>query len=203
MEGWLARYPMTRGEGSLFLATRTGIAVSAVPVRAAGPPAPTWWTHHCAVAWTAAWVKVRGHDLVGARELLDGDEWSGEISWQDRSGFKTAKHRPDLVALRRGGRQIPIEVELTKKSAERLRAILWRHAVWRSGGQTGGVMYVCADEDGCERIKKHAADVGLFPGGGLRLELLDMIKSQALDGYQQAKASRTTPIPAGATASTG
>lgn len=39
LEGWLARYPMTRGEGSLFLATRAGIAVSGVPVRAACPPA--------------------------------------------------------------------------------------------------------------------------------------------------------------------
>ena len=26
-EGWLARYPMTRGEGCLFVATRTGVSV--------------------------------------------------------------------------------------------------------------------------------------------------------------------------------
>jgi hypothetical protein len=190
---------MTRGEGSLFLATRAGIAVSGVPVRAACPPAPTWWTHHCAVAWTAAWVKLRGHGLIGARELLDGDQWSGEISWRDRSGFKTAKHRPDLVACRSGGRPIPIEVELTKKSAARLRAVLERHAVWRSGGQTGGVMYVCADAEGCERVKKHAADVGLFIGGGLRLELLDTIKSHVLAGYEAARAERLSKSSAATT----
>ena len=74
----------------------------------------------------------------------NGDEWSGEISWRDRSGFKNAKHRPDLIACHRGGGRIAIEVELTKKSAERLRAILSRHAVWRSLGQSGGVIYVCA-----------------------------------------------------------
>jgi hypothetical protein len=50
-EGWLARYPMTRGDGSLFQATRTGVTVVALPVRPAGPPAATWWAHHCAVAW--------------------------------------------------------------------------------------------------------------------------------------------------------
>src|SRR5947209_4869313 len=114
--GWLARHAMTRGGGSLFLATRTGIAVAAVPVRAAGRPAPTWWAHHCAVAWMAAWLKLRGHDLLGSRELLDGDEWSGEISWRDRSGYKNAKHRPDLIACPRGGGRIAIEVELAKKS---------------------------------------------------------------------------------------
>lgn len=33
--------------------------------------------------------------------------WSGEISWRDRSGFKTAKHRPDLVACRPRARVNP------------------------------------------------------------------------------------------------
>src|SRR5947209_9223694 len=113
---------MTRGSGSLFLATRTGIAVAAVPVRPAGLPAPTWWAHHCAVAWMAAWVKLRGHELLGARELLEGDEWSGEISWRDRSGFKTASHRPDLIVFGRKGGRFAIEVELAKKSGQRLRA---------------------------------------------------------------------------------
>lgn len=171
---------MTRGKGSLFLATRTGITVAAVPVRAAGPPAPTWWAHHCAVAWMAAWLKLRGHGVLGGRELLEGDEWSGEISWQDRSGYKNARHRPDLIACDRGGGRIAIEVELTKKSAARLRAILWRHAMWRSNGQTGGVVYVCADHEGCRRITTLAAGAGLGKGRGLRIELLDTIKSQAL-----------------------
>jgi hypothetical protein len=189
--GWLARYPMKRGEGSLFQATRLGVAVAEVSVAAAGAPAPTWWAHHCGVAWMAAWVKLRGHDLIGARELLDYDEWSGEIRWWDHSGSKKSRHRPDLVARRRTGGQVAIEVELTKKSVERLRAILARHAAWRSGGQTGGVFYVCPDADACERIKKYAAEVGLFDGGGLRLELLDVIKAQALAGYEEIRAART------------
>src|SRR5438270_10606752 len=59
-EGWLERQPMTRGQGSLFLATRTGVRMTAIPLRAASTPAPTWWAHHCACAWAAAWLTVRG-----------------------------------------------------------------------------------------------------------------------------------------------
>lgn len=189
-EGWLARYPMTRGQGSLFLATRTGTAVAGVPARAAGPPAPTWWAHHCAVAWTAAWVKVRGHDLIGARELLNGDRWSGEISWHDRNGFRRAQHRPDLIVLVRTGGRLATEVELTNKSSPRLRAILVRHAAWCSSGQTDGVFYVCADDDGSRRVKEFGADVGLLEDRGLlRVELLDTIKAQALAHYKEMKAS--------------
>jgi hypothetical protein len=32
-EGWLARFPMTRGEGSLFVATWTGISVLGLRLR--------------------------------------------------------------------------------------------------------------------------------------------------------------------------
>ena len=158
--------------------------------RAAGPPAPTWWAHHCAVAWMAAWVKLRGHGLLGARELLVDDEWSGEISWRDSSGFEEASHRPDLIVLARTGGRVAIEVELTKKSVERLRAILARHALWRTMRLTGGVIYVCADRDGCKRIAKHGADVGIAKGRGLRVELLDTIKAQALGACEEVRATR-------------
>jgi hypothetical protein len=35
-EGWLERYPMTRGEGSLFVATRAGVAMVGIAVRGGG-----------------------------------------------------------------------------------------------------------------------------------------------------------------------
>jgi hypothetical protein len=138
----------------------------------------------------AAWVKLRGHELLGARELLEDDEWSGEISWHDRSGFKNATHRPDLIALHRAGGRFPVEVELTKKSAGRLRTILMRHAVWRSSRKSGGVIYVCADQAGRERIARHGADVGIARGRGLRVELLDSIKDQALAAGEAVRATR-------------
>ena len=63
--GWLERVSMVCGEGSLFFATRTGVRVLGLPLIACTTPAPTWWSHHIACAWTAAWLKVRGRDFLG------------------------------------------------------------------------------------------------------------------------------------------
>ena len=54
--GWLARHRMTRGQGSLLAATRRGVRMSGLAVSAPATPAPTWWAHDCACAWTAAWL---------------------------------------------------------------------------------------------------------------------------------------------------
>ena len=180
-EGWLARYPMTRGNGSLFVATRIGVAVASVPVRAAGEPGPTWWAHHCGCAWMAAWLTVRDREFIGGRELLGRDDWSAEISWRDHKGPHTSGHRPDLVGIRPDGRPVAIEVELAQKSAERLKAILRLHAGWRAAGKTNGAWYVCGDEDGCARIRKIATATGHFTSDdpGLRVRLLEAIRTEA------------------------
>lgn len=188
-EGWLARYPMTRGEGCLFVATRTGVSVAAVPVRAAGEPAPTWWAHHCGVAWAAAWLTVRGHDFLGAREVLEDDRYAGEISWRDRRGYNASSHRPDLVA-RPSLAGVAIEVELAKKSTERLRAVLSRYAVWRYA-RGSAVMYICADDEICQRVRTVGADVGItIDDAWLRVDLLQTIKAQAYADYEAAKSGR-------------
>jgi hypothetical protein len=62
--------------------------------------------------------------------------------------------------------------------------------VWWSNRQSGGVIYVCADEEGRERITEHGAHVGLVKGGGLRIELLDTIKAQAVAAYEKVRAAR-------------
>lgn len=182
-EGWLARYAMRRGEGSLFVATRVGVAVADVPVRAPGAPAPTWWAHHCGVAWVAAWLTVRGREFIGGRELLAWDTWLDEISWSDHNGYHDSRHRPDLVGIRPDGRPVAVEVELAPKSMERLRGILYRHAVWRGAGKTNGVYYICRDPDGCERIKRAAQTGRSFAAEdvGLTVGLLDTIKAQAAE----------------------
>jgi hypothetical protein len=182
-EGWLARYPMRHGDGCLFVATRVGVAVAGVPVRAPGEPAPTWWAYHCGVAWMAAWLTVRPREFKGSRELLEFDEWSDKISWRDHKGHHESHHRPDLVGFRLDGRPIAIEVELAPKSIERIKGILCRHAVWRHAGKSNGVHYVCGNEDGLKRIEK-AAKTGRsfsYDDLGLRLMLLDTIKQQAID----------------------
>ena len=92
-------------------------------------------------------------------------------------------HRPDLVGFRLDGRPIAVEVELAPKSIERLRGILYRHAVWRHAGKSNGVYYICGDEDGLKRIEK-AAKTGRtfrYDDLGLTLMLLDTIKQQAIE----------------------
>ena len=81
-------------------------------------------------AWTAASLTARGHSFLGPRELVEDRAWSGEISWRDRRGFNTSTHRPDLIGVP-GQAQVAIEVELAKKSAERLQSILGLHALAR------------------------------------------------------------------------
>jgi hypothetical protein len=78
---------------------------------------------------------------------------------------------------------VAIEVELARKATARLEAVLGLYARWRAGGQAGGLIYVCADQSGCERIRELGAPRGLTTdrGGGLRVERLDVIREQALE----------------------
>jgi hypothetical protein len=150
-ERWLARYPMTRGEGSLFVATRTGVPVLGRPLRPASPPGPTWWAHHCGCAWTAAWLRVRDRRFMGDRELLDDPRWSGQTTWSDFRGYHHGRHRPDIVGLYPNGDGVPIEVELQQKSLPRLRGILSMYLDWRFDRHIGGLIYVCGNQDGADR----------------------------------------------------
>jgi hypothetical protein len=192
-ERWIERHPMTRGEGSLLVASRVGVAMSRVPVRASGRPAPTWWAHHCASAWAAAWLTVRGRGVVGPREVLESRVWSGKISWQDHHGYHRQGHRPDLICKLDDTYVIPVEVELTQKSAERLRAILELHAGWLVGGKSSAVFYVCDSEKDADRIRKAANRQGLSEERGtLRIELVDTIKAEAEAACEDRRASRTS-----------
>jgi hypothetical protein len=177
------------GHGSLYYATRSGVmvaGVAAAPVTAA--PAPTTWAHCEACGWAAAWLTARGRELRGPRELLAGTALTGELEWVDRTGSHRRGHRPDLVgAVAAGGAVFPIEVELTAKSANRLRAVLGLHAAWIAAGTSSAVLYICQSAELADRVRRHAAPVGLTePSGALRVELLATIRDQA-------RAARSTP----------
>jgi hypothetical protein len=68
----------------------------------------------------------------------------------------------------------------------RLKAILGLHAAWRVARRSGGVVYICGDEDGVARLRKLAPSVGLHAdgGGGLRVELLEAIKAESLAAFE-------------------
>ena len=195
---------MVWGEGYLFAATSVGTREAGVAARAVRRPNASMWERHSAVAWTAAWVKLRGHGLLGAREILERPEWVEEIHWREHhhagawggyQGNHLSNHwanvRPDLVLILSDGCPLPIEVELTRTSPGRLRAALTQHAYWLAEGQSGGVIYVCADEHGCGRVRKEASDIGLREErDAIRIELLDTIKQQTLDASERQRANR-------------
>jgi hypothetical protein len=189
---------MTWGDGSLFLATRKGVLMLGVPLIAASTPAPTRWTHDSACAWTAAWLTVRGRTFLRQRAVLSRPEWSGQLHWQDRNSFKRSGHRPELVASRVSS-TFAIEVELAGKSRPRLDSILKLHDDWIRGGKTGGVIYICRDEEGQRRVERSANRVAPF-GRKLRLELLDTIRQQTIAAreaarFERAKQSSAAPAP--------
>jgi len=186
-EGWLERCPMTRGRGSLFLATRKGILVLGLRLIAVTTPAPTWWPHDGACAWTAAWLTVRGRTYLGPVEILDDPEWSAQLHWLDCHSFKRSWHRPDLVGFM-SDRAIAIEVELAPKSKPRLDAILQLHLGWIVARKTDAVIYICGDKEGCRRIERAGERIGLNQADRrFRIELLDTIKEQTLASYEQKR----------------
>jgi hypothetical protein len=193
-EGWLERYPMTRGSGSLFVATRTGVRVLGLPLRAAGPPAPTWWAHHCAGAWIAAYLHVGPHRYLAEREVLEDDFWSGQIRWTDGKGQHQAGHRPDLIGFPRD-KSIPFEVELTHKSMTRLRAIIQLHAAWRSDGRSNGVLYVCGDQDVADRVRRAADQVAGPNWSGIDIRPLSRMQQKAVELGAERRAGEREPTP--------
>ncbi|MGH8301043.1 MAG: hypothetical protein ACRET5_06190 [Steroidobacteraceae bacterium] len=185
-DGWLERERMTYGDGSLLTITRLGVMRSGVPVTAPPRPAPTWWAHLSACAWVAAWLTIRGRQLQGPREIDADGRFSGEITWGDSRGRHTVRHRPDLAWVTETT-PVAIEVELARKSNARLDAILALHAGWRRERKTGGVLYVCGDKNGRDRITDMAARHGLHAEGrgGLRIEELSGVCADARDALDR------------------
>jgi hypothetical protein len=176
--GWVARTTLSREHGSLLFATRSGVYVASVPVPETPAPAPTWWSHLASCAWVAAWLTVRQREMLGPRELLANDSWSGKLPRS--AGTRDVVHRPDLVGVVPGRRPAAIEVELRRKSKARLRAILALHARWIAAGQSGACFYVCGDDAIRRLVLAEAPLAGLDPSdGSLRVELLETIKQLA------------------------
>ncbi|MGO9498151.1 MAG: hypothetical protein ACLQA5_15810 [Solirubrobacteraceae bacterium] len=184
--GWLERVPMVRGEGSLFFATRTGVRVLGLPLIACTRPAPIWWAHDVACAWTAAWMTVRGRTYLGPRELLIDPVWSGRLELIHRISGRPLGHRPDFVGMVED-RRIAVEVELAPKSKQRLDAILRLHRDWLWDKKTNGIVYICGSEEGRRRIRRANERVDVMPGYSLRIELLDTIKTEARAEFGRAR----------------
>jgi hypothetical protein len=163
-------------------ASRAGVKQSGVGAAVVlREPAKVTWPHCEACAWTAAWVTVRGRHLVGGRELLVQDEWSGELSWKERGESRGRRHRPDLAIRLSSGGVLPVEVELTEKATPRLEAVLKLHRQWVLEGKSAGVIYVCGSDDIAQRVTTEGEQAGLsLERRTMRVELLDTVQQEAI-----------------------
>ena len=164
-------------------ASRAGLGFTGIPAAAVlKRPSPISWAHCEACAWTATWLTARGRGMVGPREMLVRTDWRGELRFRERGELRQRGHRPDLGGQLPDGQLLPIEVELTEKSSARLKAVLELHSEWISVGKSGGVIYVCGDEEIAERVVADGAQAGLsVDRGTMRIELVATIQHEAVE----------------------
>jgi len=163
-EGLVALERRVPGQ-AVYYATRTGLAVSALPLGEARMSLATL-EHDLAVAAACAGIECAGERLYARteREMRSDLRVDGECRWrvavrdtgQGRSGY----HWPDLAAYRNPAKGwVAVEVELSQKRAERTRAIL---AGYRSHPEgLSVVLYLTPDARSKERIERLAAAEGL------------------------------------------
>ena len=92
--------------------------------------------------------------MLGERELFGDDGWKVPVIWS--GGYGT--HRPDLVASV-NDRMVAIEVELTPKAPQRLRALLAGYAEAIRLGRLAVVTYVTARDDVTAGVTQAAESV--------------------------------------------
>ena len=70
-----------------------------------------------------------------------------------------------------------MEVELQRKAEKRLGAVLSLYRRWLDQARIAGVVYVCANQNIADRVRRHGVDAGL-PARAMRIELLDAVREQ-------------------------
>jgi hypothetical protein len=174
----------------MFYVTKNGIRVLGIGLRAPAVPEPNWWAHHSACAWAAAWLTVRERRFLGEPEIRHSGEWAERLIWYDSRGWKKSGHRPDLIAWAPNEDVYAVEVELARKSKARLNAILSLHNNWMLHGKLRALLYIVGDKDAARRIRIGMQRNLFLTEGRVRIELLDTIKQQAIEGFETKRAKR-------------
>jgi hypothetical protein len=115
--------------------------------------------------------------------VLADPDLKGLVSWRTSMKLYRSGHRPDLT-VRVNGRWVAVEVELQRKNASRMAAILTMYRWWIAEGKIAGVVYVCGTEARADRVRELMDDVGIAPEQR-RIELLSDVREQAGQGRSQ------------------
>ncbi len=127
-DGLLEHHAVLFGRPGMYSATRAGLRWQALDRLGVYRVRPGSFEH----AWQVADAAVELHcampgwDVLSEREIrsveADGDGLFASVQ-VGRVGDRQLLHRPDLAVVSSGGRVVPVEVELSIKSASRLAAI--------------------------------------------------------------------------------
>lgn len=180
----VARVARLSGQGgALVYPTGPGVQLTGVNATALRrPPAPYTWAHHEACARMAAYLTVRGREMIGPRELLVDERWVGELSWQEHGETRRRRHRPDFIASGADERQIAVEVELTPKSPARLRSVLRMYLAWLSEGKVDSLLYLVGSPRERRQLQAEAPKVGLERGERFGIQDLADITQRLREG---------------------
>ncbi len=150
--------------------------------------APLFWGRYCAEAWVASWIRLCENEFLGQREILERPEWAATVRWRDDRHTYEAVLRPNLIGILDDGDHIAVQFDLTRTSSARRCAELEQHAEWIACDQSIQLLYVCADPESRERIRKEAGVAGLSEEQGtLRVELASAVKGQALKMFRERR----------------
>jgi hypothetical protein len=145
--GLIEVHPPIGRSGPVIAATLRGLRDT--DRRELGPAAVSVYsaTHSIACALLGAELERAGEVIFSERELAHEERWLGERIYSTQPNWpEPGFHRPDLIWQQEAG-EIPMEVEISEKSPERLRQILdsWgrRHGFDRWPAR---VFYVCSEK---------------------------------------------------------
>jgi hypothetical protein len=155
----------------VYLATASGLALAGLDLAPATVSLGAL-RHDLAVAAVVAQFEAADVRLQTERELRQHVHATGDNTYRPsvvRRGMRDARHWPDLVLVTHSA-QLPgwgaIEVELTRKSAERTRAILTAYKnSWASQPRDGlwGVLYIVPTRADARRIAQLGSVARLTP----------------------------------------
>ncbi len=126
--------------------------------------------HALATSWLAARATLRGLSWVSDREMRTLPEWRVPVITLERR----ATHRPDL-GIGVAPSRIAVEVELSGKSAERLRAIFYAYEHQIGLGHLRGLIYVTEHAAVRRGVERAAGIVGL---GAAQFRIMELPELQ-------------------------
>jgi hypothetical protein len=202
-DGLARQARLLHGEPALHVLTRRGLRAAGRPELGPVTLSASGFAHHLAVARVAVALGREHGAVQGERELRALERAAGrplasaELGWA--ADGSRALHRPDLLCWD-GTAPIAVEVELTAKAPDRLRAIV---RAWARSRDVAGVVYYASAHAARavavavrrEQAGDRVALLGLGEAGRLPGFEPQGMRVRSLDRRVPSQALRTVALP--------